>query len=115
MPEWIALAQGGTQSMLLRDLLMPFALILGIWWFLIIRPQRQQEKRHRAMLDALKVGDKVATTGGIYGIIAQVGDRTVKLKVADNVKIEVLRSAIAGAQKEGPAAPDERPKEGERS
>lgn len=82
---------------------VPYVLIAGIIWFMLIRPQRQQETRHQQMLDALKPGAKVVTTGGIYGTVDRVGDKTLRLKIADNVRIEVTRAAIAGPQ---PADPD---------
>jgi len=71
-----------------------------IFWLVVFRPQRQQEESHRKFVDGLKPGDKVVTTGGLYGIVHQVGDKTVRLKVAENVKVEVSRSAISGAQPE---------------
>jgi preprotein translocase subunit YajC len=73
-------------------------LMVPIWWFVLFRPQREQERKHRAMLDALAAGDKVITTGGLLGTVVGVGERTVKVKIADNVKVEVLRSAISSRQ-----------------
>jgi preprotein translocase subunit YajC len=82
--------------------LLPFVLIFGIFYLLVIRPQqkrqRQMQMEREALLNALKPGDKVVTTGGIYGTIVAVRDDTVTLRIADKVSIEVLRSAIAGPQ-----------------
>jgi preprotein translocase subunit YajC len=70
-------------------------LIIGIFYFLIIRPQNKKQKETRKMLEALKKGDKVVTIGGIHGTISSVKEKSVLLKVDDNVKIEFARSAIA--------------------
>jgi preprotein translocase subunit YajC len=72
-------------------------IVMGIFYFLLILPQQRRQKQLKAMLAALKTGDKVVTSGGIYGTIAGIdGDtNTVILKVADQVKIRVARSAIA--------------------
>jgi preprotein translocase subunit YajC len=82
--------------------LLPFVLIFGIFYLLVIRPQqkkqRQLQQEREALLGALKPGDKVVTNGGIYGTIVAVRDNTVTLRIADKVSIEVLRSAIAGPQ-----------------
>ena len=82
--------------------LLPFILIFGIFYLLVIRPQqkkqRQLQQEREELLNALKPGDKVVTSGGIYGTIVAVRDNTVTLRIADKVSVEVLRSAIAGPQ-----------------
>ncbi len=82
--------------------LLPFILIFGIFYLLVIRPQQKKQrllqKEREELLNALKPGDKVVTTGGIYGTIVAVRDSTVTLRIADKVSVEVLRSAIAGPQ-----------------
>lgn len=78
--------------------LLPFAVVLGIFYFLIILPAQRQRKRQQQMLAALKSGDKVITTGGLYGTIVGLRDDVVQLRIADQVRIEVARSAIAGLQ-----------------
>ncbi|HKV39104.1 MAG TPA: preprotein translocase subunit YajC [Blastocatellia bacterium] len=86
------------------ELVLPMGVIFGIFYLLIIRPQqkkqRQVQAEHDKMLDALKPGDKVVTSGGIYGTIIAVKEKenTVQLKIAQSVSIEVLRSAINGMQ-----------------
>lgn len=75
--------------------LLPFILVIAVFYFLLIRPQSKKRKETEKMLAALKKGDKVVTIGGIYGTIQSVKETTVILKVDDNVKIEFLRSAIS--------------------
>jgi len=80
--------------------LLPLILIFAIFWFLVIRPMRQQQKRRQEIIDNLKRGDKVVTNGGVYGEVAAIEEAVVHLKVADKTKIKVSRSAIAGLQEE---------------
>jgi len=70
-------------------------MIIAVMYFLIFRPQAKKQKQQRMMLEELKKGDKIVTTGGIYGTIAGVKDNTILLKIADNVKIELNRSSVA--------------------
>jgi len=74
---------------------LPFIIIIGIFYFLIIRPQNKKRKETEKMLSALKKGDKVITIGGLHGTIQSVKETTVILKADDNVKLEFLRSAIS--------------------
>ena len=71
-----------------------FIPILGIMYFLMIRPQQQKQKQQAEMLKRLKVGDRVRTVGGIMGTIKYVSEQTVKLEVAPNTVIEFLRGAV---------------------
>jgi preprotein translocase subunit YajC len=99
----ISLAQTGTPPSQpgIGSMLVPFICIGVIFYFLILRPQKQQQKRLAEMVTALKTGDKVVTTGGIHGIIANVKDgTTLLLKVDDGCRIEVDKSAIATIKKE---------------
>jgi preprotein translocase subunit YajC len=82
--------------------LIPFAMILAIIYFLILLPMRKQRKKVEEFQNGLKVGDKVITTGGIYGSITRVNDRSVQLQVADKVRIEIARAAIGGYQGQEP-------------
>ena len=82
-------AQGSSLSMWIM-----LALIFLVMWFFMIRPQRKQQKELEAMRNSLKKGDKVITAGGIYGIVAEVDERTVLMKVDDNVKIRVDKPSI---------------------
>ena len=79
--------------------LAPLFFIGIIFYFLLIRPQQKQRKAHQALLAAVKTGDKVVTNSGIHGMIANVKEQTVLLKVADNVKIEIDKAAITGIEK----------------
>ena len=72
----------------------PIVVMVAIFYFLLYRPQKKQQSRRRAMLDSLKKGDQVITIGGIYGTIEEIGDKSLKLKIADGVVIEVLRSSV---------------------
>ena len=74
----------------------PAVLMVGMLYFLLLRPQKQEQKRRKAMLDSLKKGDKVVSIGGLYGTITDVQERVVKLRIADHVEIEMARSAING-------------------
>lgn len=75
--------------------LVPFVLIFIIFYFLLILPQQKRQKKLKAMLEALKKGDKVVTSGGIWGTVTNLGKETVTLQVADNAKIKVQRESIA--------------------
>jgi len=74
--------------------------LFGIWYFLVLRPQSQQRKKLQEMLGSLKTGDRVVTTGGIYGTIMGFKDATVQLQIASQVKVDVARSAITGVATE---------------
>lgn len=83
------------------SMLVPFVCIGVIFYFLIIRPQKQQQQKLTDMVSALKTGDKVITTGGIHGIVANLKDgATLVLKVDDNCRMEVDKSAIATIKKD---------------
>lgn len=90
-------------------MLIPLVGFGVIFYFLIIRPQRKKEKEHQALLGQLKVGDEIVTGSGIHGRVANVKERTVMLKIADNVKIEIEKSAVATVLKTSGAAPDAAP------
>ena len=77
-------------------MLVPFVLIFAVFYFIVIMPAKKQQKKKDAMIAALKKGDRVVTNGGIYGSVAAVEDQSLLLKVAENVKIRVAKSAIAG-------------------
>ncbi|MEW6409711.1 MAG: preprotein translocase subunit YajC [Nitrospirota bacterium] len=80
--------------------MFPLILIFVIFYFLLIRPQQKKQRRHAEMLGNLKKGDKVVTSGGIYGTIEYLSQSTVTLKIADNVKVKMSRNAIAGLRAE---------------
>jgi preprotein translocase subunit YajC len=105
-PFLVAMAapQQGAPSPWLQ--LIPFALILGIFYFVMVLPMRKRQQKVQAFLQALKVGDRVITTGGIYGSITRLSDPSVQLQVANNVRIEVSRAAIVGYQGQEPVVPE---------
>lgn len=75
---------------------LPFLLIIVVFYFLLIRPNQNKQKQWQAMLGALKMGDKVTTSGGLRGTVIALRDDAVQLRVPpDNIKIEVVKSAIA--------------------
>jgi len=73
--------------------------IFAIFYFLAIRPQSQRQKQQEAMIKAVKTGDKVITSSGIHGMVSNVKDTTVILKIADNVKIEMEKSSVGSVVK----------------
>jgi preprotein translocase subunit YajC len=86
--------------------LIPFILILGIFYFVMILPMRRRQQKVQEFQGSLKVGDKVITSGGIFGSITKVNEQSVQLQVANNVRIEVSRPAIIGYQGQEPVVPE---------
>ena len=82
--------------------ILPLILIMFIFYFLMILPAQRRQKKISQMLQALKNGDKVITNGGIYGTVVGLEDDAIQLRIADQVKIKVARSAVAGLQGEPP-------------
>jgi len=76
--------------------LIPLVLIMVIFYFLLIRPQQKKVKQHRTLVDELKKGDKIITGGGLYAKITDVKDDTLKVEIADGVRIKVKRDTIIG-------------------
>jgi len=79
--------------------LLPLALIFIVFYFLLIRPQKQKEKQHQKMLQGLNKNDEVVTSGGIHGTIVAVKDRTVTLRIDENVKMEIDKNSVAYIKK----------------
>ena len=90
---------------------MPFVLVLGIFYFIILLPMRRKQQKVQEFLDSLKVNDKVITTGGIYGQITRLGEQSVQLQIADKVRIEVSKAAIGGYQGQPPVVEPHNPLE----
>jgi preprotein translocase subunit YajC len=82
--------------------LVPYVLILGIFYFVILLPMRRKQQKVEQFLGSLKAGDRVITTGGIYGQITKLGDQTVQLQVAERIRIEVAKASIGGYQGQPP-------------
>ena len=84
----------------------PYAIILGIFYFLILLPMNKRQKKVQEFQDSLKVNDKVITTSGIYGVVTRVSEKSVQLQVAERVRIEFARTAIGGLQGQDPVVPE---------
>jgi preprotein translocase subunit YajC len=82
--------------------LVPFVLVLGIFYFIILLPMRKKQQKVQEFLEGLKVGDKVITTGGIYGQVTRLTGESVQLQIADKVRIEVSKAAVGGLQGQAP-------------
>jgi preprotein translocase subunit YajC len=85
--------------------LMPFVLMIGIFYVLVLLPMRRRQKKVQEFQSALKVGDRVITTSGIYGQITKLDDKSIQIQIADKVRIEVARAAVGGYQGEEPVVP----------
>ncbi len=86
--------------------LLPFALVLAIFYFIILLPMKRRQQKVADFLAGLKVGDQVVTSGGMYGTITRVGDQALQLQIAERVRIDVSRNAIVGYQGQEPVAPE---------
>ena len=102
----LASSPGSQVSPLIQ--LIPFALVLAIFYFVILLPMKKKQKKVQEFLDALKPGDKIVTTGGLFGSIAKISDQVVQLQDAPNVRVDISKAAIVGYQ--GPAPVVEAPK-----
>jgi preprotein translocase subunit YajC len=91
--------QGQGNQNILVTFVLPMVLMFGIFYFLLIRPTRAKQKEMQAMLEALKPGDRVITSAGIHGTVVALQDDTVQLRIADNVKVDFAKSAIASVKK----------------
>lgn len=96
-----ALAQGAGQGdASMMGLLFPIALI-AIFYFLMIRPQQKRAKEHKALVEGLKKGDEVVTTGGLLGKVTEVGDNFAEMEVADGVQVKVQKQSVAAVMPKG--------------
>ena len=104
-------------NMQMGGMLIPILIMFAIIYFLMIRPQQKQQKKHTAMISALKKGDKVITNAGIFGTVTGMTEAVLTLEVAKNVHIRVLRGQVAGMQPDSlgakeseaqPVVPDEK-------
>jgi preprotein translocase subunit YajC len=76
--------------------LVPLFLMFVVFYFLLIRPQQKKQREHKEMLNSLKTGDQIVTSGGLYGTIIGFGeDNRVKVKIAENVRVDIARHAIS--------------------
>lgn len=95
-----AQASGGGFEML-NSLLVPTILIIGIMYFLMIRPQQKRMKAHRELIAGIRRGDIVVTSGGIIGKVAKVDEHEVQVEVAEGVKIKIVRSTVSEVRNKG--------------
>jgi preprotein translocase subunit YajC len=89
----VAAAAGGDMQSSIMSML-PLVLMFVVLYFVMIRPQMKKQKEHKAMIDALSKGDEIATSGGMLGKVAKLGDSYVSLEVATGVEIQIQRSAV---------------------
>lgn len=98
--------QGGSGGAGALVSFLPLIIIFFIFYLLVFRPQQKRQKEHRSMLSSLKKGDRVLTTGGMYGTVIGVDESTAVLRIAENVKVEFQRSAIAAIVTQGKGSAD---------
>jgi preprotein translocase subunit YajC len=97
-----AYAQAGSGGVdMLQSLLVPTILIIGIMYFLMIRPQQKRMKEHREMIAGVRRGDTVVTSGGILGKVTKVEEHELQVEIADGVRIKVLRSTLSEVRGKG--------------
>lgn len=89
--------QGG-DTMAMLNSLWPFVLMGGIFYFMLYKPQKKEQQKRQDLLNSLKEGDEIITIGGIYGTITAISEKRVKVKVAEDVEIEMARNAVSGFQ-----------------
>ena len=92
----VAFAEGGSAPAFMQ--FVPILLVFAIFYFLLIAPMRKRQKALQTLIDNLKKGDRIITNGGLYGTVAAVEDKAVILKVSDNVKVKIAKSAVAGLE-----------------
>jgi preprotein translocase subunit YajC len=107
-PLVVAMAPAGQQPQSLLVSFIPIALMIGIFYVLVLLPMRRRQKKIQEFQGALKVGDRIITTSGIYGLITKLDDRSIQLQIADKVRIEVARAAVGGYQGQEPVVPPDR-------
>ena len=100
--------QGGCGGEGAGGMMVPFILMLGILYFVMIRPASKERKVHAQMLESLKRGDEVVTTGGMLGTVADTSDRVITIEIAKNVKVRMLKSSIAKRATDATAEKEEK-------
>ena len=86
--------------------LLPFVLVVGIFYFVILLPMKRRQQKVQAFLADLKVGDRIVTSGGLFGTITRLSDSSIQVQVADKVRVEMSRNAVVGYQGQEPVAPE---------
>ena len=100
-----ALAQEATAGPSMVEFLFPFVAMGVIFYFLLIRPANQRQKKHRAMIDAVKKGDEVVTSGGLVGKVTKVTEAEVTVELAKEVRVKAIKSMLADVRPKGAPAP----------
>ncbi|MDD4320240.1 MAG: preprotein translocase subunit YajC [Acidaminococcaceae bacterium] len=90
----------GTETMNIVNTVWPFLLMGLIFYFMLYRPQKKEQKKRTEMLNALKRGNKVVTLGGICGEITKVNENNVMLKIAEGLEVKVIKGAVSHVQEE---------------
>jgi preprotein translocase subunit YajC len=86
--------------------LMPFVLVVGIFYFVILLPMKRRQQKVQTFLAGLKVGDRIVTSGGLFGSITRMSEASIQVQIANNVRVEMSRSAVVGYQGQEPVAPE---------
>jgi len=97
----MAPAQQGQGGGEIYSTLIMFALIIGIFYLMIIRPQQKRQKEREALLGQIKKGDKIITAGGIHGEVVGVDEKTLLIEIADKIKVKIERNSISVVNKQG--------------
>jgi preprotein translocase subunit YajC len=114
LPMFLAMGQppaggaGGSQQSSVF-MFVWLGLMVGLFYFMLIRPQKRREKERLTLLNAVKTGDRVLFAGGMLGVVANVKEKTLIVKIADNVKVEIVRSAVSQVLDKGEAADKDAP------
>ncbi len=98
-PSILFFAQTTAQGSGFLSTIVPMILMFVLFYFIAIRPQRQKQQELAAQIAALKGGDHIVTTGGLYGVVSSLQEKTLTLKIADNVKIKLDKAAVAAVVK----------------
>lgn len=98
LPFFLAQADGTASTPGILASFFPILLIVGVFYLLIYRPMKSRQKNLEKMVADLKNGDKIITNGGIYGTVTGIRENTLQIKVADQVKIEIAKSAVSALQ-----------------
>ena len=107
-PAYAQAAADGSGSSLLASGIVPMVLVVVVMYFLMIRPQQKKVKEHKAMIDALRRGDRIVTNGGLVGLVTKVvpEEREVQVEIAEGVRVKIVREMIASVtSKTEPVSP----------
>ncbi len=104
MAQASASASGGSNMAFILGNILPLILVFVVFYFLLIRPQAQRAKQHRALIDAVKVRDNVITSGGIVGKVTKVDDVYAEVEIATGVKVKVVKATLSDVTPHGTKA-----------